>query len=163
MNFSPAEQQSELKDAVDSKKRRSSTGGKDVPSNPSTSKENTQRSTRAQQSKFKSPRRSLLEKSTQQKLRTAGDAKPTQSKQKQFATSTSGLGVWRDTKHSHKTAVSHSCPCADKLSVCTVCTGRIVQHAARAGTPGFRAPEVLLKHTNQTTGAWLVFLPLSSC
>ncbi len=35
--------------------------------------------------------------------------------------------------------------------VCGRCLGRRSQKAARAGTPGFRPPEVLLKFEHQTT------------
>lgn len=36
-------------------------------------------------------------------------------------------------------------------SVCDICKGRPRQIAPRAGTPGFRSPEVLLRHPAQTT------------
>ncbi|KAB7506612.1 Cell division cycle 7-related protein kinase, partial [Armadillidium nasatum] len=45
-----------------------------------------------------------------------------------------------------------SCRCYGSAKVCSICLGRKSQHAPRAGTPGFRAPEVLLRHPNQTTG-----------
>ncbi|XP_046845916.1 probable cell division control protein 7 homolog 2 [Xenia sp. Carnegie-2017] len=35
--------------------------------------------------------------------------------------------------------------------ICSLCSKRAVQNAPRAGTSGFRAPEVLLKHPEQTT------------
>lgn len=71
------------------------------------------------------------------------------------------------------------CPCVGKPTVCSICLSRFVfyvridpvrrslkkkmskynsfsrrprQQAPRAGTPGFRAPEVLLRHADQTTG-----------
>lgn len=44
------------------------------------------------------------------------------------------------------------CGCFGKAQVCEHCTSRSNQAAPRAGTPGFRAPEVLLKYENQTTG-----------
>ena len=43
---------------------------------------------------------------------------------------------------------SHDALGIDFLSLCCRCQ----QIAPRAGTPGFRAPEVLLKYPNQTTG-----------
>ncbi|XP_068236527.1 cell division cycle 7-related protein kinase-like [Palaemon carinicauda] len=46
---------------------------------------------------------------------------------------------------------SVSCHCYGSARVCTVCLGRNNQHAPRAGTPGFRAPEVLLRHPDQGT------------
>ncbi|XP_017875359.1 cell division cycle 7-related protein kinase-like isoform X2 [Ceratina calcarata] len=45
---------------------------------------------------------------------------------------------------------AESCYCFGKPRVCSVCMLRPEQTAPRAGTPGFRAPEVLLKHASQT-------------
>ncbi|CAD5111305.1 DgyrCDS623 [Dimorphilus gyrociliatus] len=44
------------------------------------------------------------------------------------------------------------CQCVGKPTVCSICLSRPRQQAPRAGTPGFRAPEVLLRHADQTTG-----------
>lgn len=44
-----------------------------------------------------------------------------------------------------------SCKCYGRPQVCTKCTTRPAMQASRAGTPGFRPPEVLLKSTHQTT------------
>nr|XP_045597044.1 uncharacterized protein LOC123757456 isoform X1 [Procambarus clarkii]XP_045597045.1 uncharacterized protein LOC123757456 isoform X1 [Procambarus clarkii]XP_045597046.1 uncharacterized protein LOC123757456 isoform X1 [Procambarus clarkii] len=44
-----------------------------------------------------------------------------------------------------------SCHCYGSAKVCGVCAGRPNQMAPRAGTPGFRAPEVLLRHPDQGT------------
>lgn len=44
------------------------------------------------------------------------------------------------------------CYCFGKPKVCSVCLTKPQQMAPRAGTPGFRAPEVLLKHPSQTPG-----------
>ncbi|KAK7079123.1 Cell division control protein 7 [Halocaridina rubra] len=44
-----------------------------------------------------------------------------------------------------------SCHCYGSARICSVCMGRSNQHAPRAGTPGFRAPEVLLRHPDQGT------------
>ncbi|XP_069947600.1 cell division cycle 7-related protein kinase-like isoform X2 [Cherax quadricarinatus] len=44
-----------------------------------------------------------------------------------------------------------SCHCYGSAKVCGVCVGRGNQVAPRAGTPGFRAPEVLLRHPDQGT------------
>ncbi|XP_028394770.1 cell division cycle 7-related protein kinase-like [Dendronephthya gigantea] len=51
--------------------------------------------------------------------------------------------------------------------ICTLCIKRVAQSAPRAGTSGFRAPEVLLKHPEQTTAvdvwsAGIIFLCLLS-
>ena len=43
------------------------------------------------------------------------------------------------------------CSCTGKPKVCSGCHSLPQMHAPRAGTPGFRPPEVLLKHPNQTT------------
>ncbi|XP_050587683.1 cell division cycle 7-related protein kinase-like isoform X1 [Bombus affinis] len=42
------------------------------------------------------------------------------------------------------------CYCFGKAKVCSLCISKPEQTAPRAGTPGFRAPEVLLKHPSQT-------------
>lgn len=45
------------------------------------------------------------------------------------------------------------CPCYKKSQLCEVCLSRHRKLSApRAGTPGFRPPEVLLKSVQQTTG-----------
>lgn len=59
------------------------------------------------------------------------------------------------------------CHCFGKNEVCNICLSRPVEVAPRAGTPGFRAPEVLLKFKNQTTAVdmWsvgVIFLCLLS-
>ncbi|KAJ9583360.1 hypothetical protein L9F63_022293, partial [Diploptera punctata] len=46
---------------------------------------------------------------------------------------------------------THNCRCYGKPKVCSTCLIRKVQVAPRAGTPGFRPPEVLLKYPHQTT------------
>ncbi|GBP78852.1 Cell division cycle 7-related protein kinase [Eumeta japonica] len=43
------------------------------------------------------------------------------------------------------------CPCAGRGGVCGVCAGRAMARAPRAGTQGFRPPEVLLKYPHQST------------
>ncbi|XP_061489637.1 cell division cycle 7-related protein kinase isoform X2 [Rhineura floridana] len=60
-----------------------------------------------------------------------------------------------------------TCDCYAKDRVCSVCLSRRQQVAPRAGTPGFRAPEVLTKCPNQTTAidmwsAGIIFLSLLS-
>ncbi|XP_069718872.1 cell division cycle 7-related protein kinase isoform X2 [Phaenicophaeus curvirostris] len=59
------------------------------------------------------------------------------------------------------------CGCYATDRVCSVCLSRCQQVAPRAGTPGFRAPEVLTKCPTQTTAidmwsAGIVFLSLLS-
>jgi len=53
---------------------------------------------------------------------------------------------WKD---SHRT--KDKCSCYDKLKVCRKCLARPHPSAPRAGTSGFRPPEVLIKHKEQTT------------
>lgn len=59
------------------------------------------------------------------------------------------------------------CCCFGRNEVCNICLSRPAEVAPRAGTPGFRAPEVLLKYKNQTTAvdiwsAGVIFLSLLS-
>ncbi|XP_040215989.1 cell division cycle 7-related protein kinase isoform X3 [Rana temporaria] len=63
--------------------------------------------------------------------------------------------------------VSLTCYCYARDQVCSICLARTRQVAPRAGTPGFRAPEVLTKCPNQTTAidmwsAGIIFLSLLS-
>ncbi|XP_074764299.1 cell division cycle 7-related protein kinase isoform X2 [Athene noctua] len=60
-----------------------------------------------------------------------------------------------------------TCDCFATERVCSVCLSRCQQVAPRAGTPGFRAPEVLTKCPTQTTAidmwsAGIIFLSLLS-
>ncbi|XP_059054662.1 cell division cycle 7-related protein kinase-like [Achroia grisella] len=48
-------------------------------------------------------------------------------------------------------AVGAACACAGAGAVCGACGARPAARAARAGTQGFRPPEVLLKYPHQTT------------
>ena len=48
------------------------------------------------------------------------------------------------------------CGCYGLPQVCDVCMARKNQAAPRAGTPGFRSPEVLLKCPDQTTGECMI-------
>ncbi|XP_056379147.1 cell division cycle 7-related protein kinase isoform X2 [Hyla sarda] len=62
---------------------------------------------------------------------------------------------------------SLTCDCYARDQVCSICLARTRQVAPRAGTPGFRAPEVLTKCPNQTTAidmwsAGIIFLSLLS-
>eukprot|EP00079_Xenopus_tropicalis_P024048 XP_012816570.1 PREDICTED: cell division cycle 7-related protein kinase isoform X2 [Xenopus tropicalis] len=62
---------------------------------------------------------------------------------------------------------SLACDCYAKDQVCNICLARTRQVAPRAGTPGFRAPEVLTKCPHQTTAidmwsAGIIFLSLLS-
>ncbi|XP_015606606.1 cell division cycle 7-related protein kinase isoform X2 [Cephus cinctus] len=49
-----------------------------------------------------------------------------------------------------KKAAETKCVCFGKARICSVCLIKPPQVASRAGTPGFRAPEVLLKYPYQT-------------
>ncbi|XP_063795990.1 cell division cycle 7-related protein kinase isoform X2 [Pseudophryne corroboree] len=64
-------------------------------------------------------------------------------------------------------AASPTCDCYARDQVCFSCLSRSRQIAPRAGTPGYRAPEVLMKCTHQTTvidlwSAGVMFLSLLS-
>ncbi|XP_018344888.1 PREDICTED: cell division cycle 7-related protein kinase-like [Trachymyrmex septentrionalis] len=50
-----------------------------------------------------------------------------------------------------KRNVNNKCNCFGKPKICVICLKESQQQAPRAGTPGFRAPEVLLKHVMQTS------------
>ncbi|XP_012347135.1 cell division cycle 7-related protein kinase isoform X1 [Apis florea] len=52
--------------------------------------------------------------------------------------------------NSKKKDTGEKCYCFGKAKVCSLCISRPEQTAPRAGTPGFRAPEVLLKYPSQT-------------
>ncbi|CAH1402517.1 unnamed protein product [Nezara viridula] len=54
--------------------------------------------------------------------------------------------------------LTNRCECDRKARVCNTCLSRKGGSAPRAGTPGFRAPEVLLKSHDQTTAVdmWAV-------
>ncbi|XP_055979275.1 cell division cycle 7-related protein kinase [Sorex fumeus] len=86
---------------------------------------------------------------------------------KKKAVSTKGMnsGVMRKTASSCPATLTCDCYATDK--VCSICLSRRQQVAPRAGTPGFRAPEVLTKCPNQTTAidmwsAGVIFLSLLS-
>ncbi|XP_045188240.2 cell division cycle 7-related protein kinase-like [Mercenaria mercenaria] len=60
-----------------------------------------------------------------------------------------------------------ACQCFGKPQICSLCTARSNQNAPRAGTPGFRSPEVLIKCPDQSTAvdiwsAGVIFLSLLS-
>ncbi|KAK2585237.1 hypothetical protein KPH14_009939 [Odynerus spinipes] len=52
---------------------------------------------------------------------------------------------------SEKMHASDKCFCFGKPKICSLCLTKPSQTAPRAGTPGFRAPEVLLKYPLQTS------------
>ncbi|XP_031193024.1 cell division cycle 7-related protein kinase isoform X3 [Mastomys coucha] len=73
--------------------------------------------------------------------------------------------VMRETARSCPAVLT--CDCYGTDRVCSVCLSRRQQVAPRAGTPGFRAPEVLTKCPDQTTAidmwsAGVIFLSLLS-
>ncbi|XP_050071932.1 cell division cycle 7-related protein kinase [Anopheles maculipalpis] len=60
-----------------------------------------------------------------------------------------------------------TCSCSGRPQVCNECLVQAEMNAPRAGTPGYRPPEVLLKYPNQTTAvdiwaAGVIFLSLLS-
>uniref|UniRef100_A0A8D1T2F3 Cell division cycle 7-related protein kinase n=1 Tax=Sus scrofa TaxID=9823 RepID=A0A8D1T2F3_PIG len=80
------------------------------------------------------------------------------TKKKAISTKVVNSGVMRKTASSCPASLTCDCYATDK--VCSICLSRRQQVAPRAGTPGFRAPEVLTKCPNQTTG--VIFLSLLS-
>jgi len=62
----------------------------------------------------------------------------------------------------------HACKCDhDTAEVCRTCLHRLPQLSPRSGTPGFKAPEILLKYFNQTSAvdvwsAGIIYLCLLS-
>ncbi|XP_062992513.1 cell division cycle 7-related protein kinase [Elgaria multicarinata webbii] len=85
------------------------------------------------------------------------------SKKKTTSTVNNGLAK----KAASSCPANLTCNCYAKDRVCCVCLSRRQQVAPRAGTPGFRAPEVLMKCPNQTTAidiwsAGIIFLSLLS-
>ena len=63
-----------------------------------------------------------------------------------------------------KLGLKVSCSCPGQMTVCASCLSLPHLHAARAGTPGFRPPEVLLKSPNQSVAVdiWAVGVILLS-
>ncbi|XP_025727961.1 cell division cycle 7-related protein kinase isoform X2 [Callorhinus ursinus] len=87
------------------------------------------------------------------------------TKKKAISTKVMNSGVMRKTASSCSASLTCDCYATDK--VCSICLSRRQQVAPRAGTPGFRAPEVLTKCPNQTTAidmwsAGVIFLSLLS-
>ncbi|KAM6167846.1 cell division cycle 7-related protein kinase isoform 3-T3 [Erethizon dorsatum] len=80
------------------------------------------------------------------------------TKKKAVSTKVMSSGVLKKTVSSCPASLTCDCYATDK--VCSICLSRYQQVAPRAGTPGFRAPEVLTKCPNQTTG--VIFLSLLS-
>ncbi|XP_076976410.1 cell division cycle 7-related protein kinase [Tamandua tetradactyla] len=87
------------------------------------------------------------------------------TKKKAISTKVINSGVVRKSASSCPANLTCDCYATDK--VCSICLSRRQQVAPRAGTPGFRAPEVLTKCPNQTTAidmwsAGVIFLSLLS-
>lgn len=57
----------------------------------------------------------------------------------------------RDTKDNSKDKLTEECHCYGKAKMCSKCSVRPAIKASRAGTPGYRPPEVLFKYPEQTT------------
>lgn len=52
----------------------------------------------------------------------------------------------------HGSGEMDGCSCYGRPKVCSICMLNPPMQAPRAGTPGFRPPEVLFKYSHQTTG-----------
>ena len=72
----------------------------------------------------------------------------------------------RPNKHSKTKLPSQlpDCPCFGRDEICQICIRKPLIYAPRAGTPGFRAPEILLRHPSQSTAldVWSVGVILLS-
>lgn len=87
------------------------------------------------------------------------------TKKKAVSAKVMNSGVMK--KNTSSCPVSLTCDCYATDKVCSICLSRRQQVAPRAGTPGFRAPEVLTKCPNQTTAidmwsAGVIFISLLS-
>ncbi|XP_036901368.1 cell division cycle 7-related protein kinase [Sturnira hondurensis] len=87
------------------------------------------------------------------------------AKKKAVSTKVMNSGVTK--KSTGPCPASQTCDCYATDKVCSICLSRRQQVAPRAGTPGFRAPEVLTKCPDQTTAidmwsAGVIFLSLLS-
>ncbi|KAH8289241.1 hypothetical protein KR054_002069, partial [Drosophila jambulina] len=92
-----------------------------------------------------------------------------QQQQDQASASTPASGSKYNTNRSASgvSANSSKCFCFANPSVCLNCLMKKEVHASRAGTPGYRPPEVLLKYPDQTTAvdvwaAGVIFLSIMS-
>ncbi|KAF6107917.1 cell division cycle 7 [Phyllostomus discolor] len=87
------------------------------------------------------------------------------AKKKAVSTKVMNSGVMK--KSTSSCPANQTCDCYATDKVCSICLSRRQQVAPRAGTPGFRAPEVLTKCPDQTTAidmwsAGVIFLSLLS-
>ncbi|KFB46992.1 hypothetical protein ZHAS_00015003 [Anopheles sinensis] len=78
-----------------------------------------------------------------------------------------GTGLKQQQQQQRQPSDLTSCDCSGRPQVCTRCLVKREMHAPRAGTPGYRPPEVLLKHPDQTTAvdiwaAGVIFVSLLS-
>ena len=101
-------------------------------------------------SKNKSPRRYLLAKRTL--MANTKEDKDTAMLVRNTRTSTVGKGTKKVGFGRDSQSAPTSCQCYGLPQIYSVCMARKPQIATRAGTPGFRPPEVLMKHPDQTTG-----------
>lgn len=101
-------------------------------------------------SKNKSPRRYLLAKRTL--MAKTKEDKHSTVLLKNTKTSTIGKETKKVCFGKGVQSAPTSCQCFGLPQICSVCMARKPQIATRAGTPGFRPPEVLMKHPDQTTG-----------
>lgn len=91
----------------------------------------------------------------------------TETKKLHSVAATSAKPAPKGTLVTSRRGRSKVCGCFGKNEICSICLSRPAEIAPRAGTPGFRAPEVLLKQRSQTTAvdmwsAGVIFLSLLS-
>lgn len=103
----------------------------------------------------------------------AGVAKNTHSTSQTAIVNNNNNNTYKtvDTKYNTNrnltTSNSPKCYCYGNPQVCNICLVKKEIHASRAGTPGYRPPEVLLKYPDQTTAvdiwaAGVIFLSVLS-
>ncbi|XP_016972920.1 cell division cycle 7-related protein kinase [Drosophila rhopaloa] len=90
----------------------------------------------------------------------------TQAQMDQTASTASG-SKYNTNRNASGAANNAKCFCFANPSVCLNCLMKKEIHASRAGTPGYRPPEVLLKYPDQTTAvdvwaAGVIFLSIMS-
>ncbi|XP_055849423.1 cell division cycle 7-related protein kinase-like [Episyrphus balteatus] len=74
------------------------------------------------------------------------------------ATPASPSDTSRTSQYSTNRKLNSKCYCYGKPQICNICLIKKEIHASRAGTPGYRSPEVLLKYPDQSTAVdiWAV-------
>ncbi|EDW52918.1 cell division cycle 7-related protein kinase [Drosophila sechellia] len=107
------------------------------------------------------------QQSQQQQMQQQPQQQPQLAQMDQTASTPSGSKYNTNRNASAAAANNAKCVCFANPSVCLNCLMKKEVHASRAGTPGYRPPEVLLKYPDQTTAvdvwaAGVIFLSIMS-